>query len=100
MESEDSTQPAAAPQLTRPKWLSPWVWQIVVLVVGTATILVGIVMLVAPGPGTLVIYAGIGILATEFIWARQLFTRIQGWVKQLIMRIRAWFKQKSSHKEP
>jgi hypothetical protein len=32
----------------------------------------GAVLLVAPGPGVLVLLAGLGILATEFAWAGRL----------------------------
>lgn len=51
--------------------------KMIVLVVGVSVILVGIVMLVVPGPGTVVIPAGLAILATEFIWARRLLKRIK-----------------------
>jgi uncharacterized protein (TIGR02611 family) len=101
MTPEDSSPTAPAPsQLVRPKWCSLWVWQLFILVAGVVTIIVGIILLPAPGPGSLVIYAGIGILATEFVWAKQLFTRIGDIAKQLLMRIRVWVKQMWRHKEP
>lgn len=37
--------------------------------VGGVVTVVGVVMLVTPGPGWLIIFAGLGILATEFAWA-------------------------------
>jgi chromate transport protein ChrA len=37
-----------------------------VAIAGVALILVGIVLLVLPGPGLLLIAAGLGVLATEF----------------------------------
>jgi tellurite resistance protein TerC len=45
--------------------------KIVVLIVGSAVLLIGIVMLVLPGPAILVIPLGLGILAMEFEWARR-----------------------------
>lgn len=43
---------------------------------GGGTILViGIAMIVLPGPAVLVIPIGLGILATEFVWARRWFRR-------------------------
>lgn len=60
-----------------------WVWQIIVLIAGLLTIIVGIIMLPLPGPGTVIILAGFGILATEFIWAEQLLIRLRVWCKQL-----------------
>jgi uncharacterized protein (TIGR02611 family) len=43
--------------------------RIVVFVVGVALLALGVVMLVVPGPGLLVIIAGLAVLATEFAWA-------------------------------
>lgn len=40
-----------------------------VAAVGFAVLAVGIVLLVTPGPGLLVIIAGLAILATQFAWA-------------------------------
>nr|WP_255426663.1 TIGR02611 family protein [Pseudonocardia sp. C8] len=41
-------------------------------VLGTAVLLVGIIALPAPGPGWVIIFAGLGILAAEFHWAKRL----------------------------
>jgi uncharacterized protein (TIGR02611 family) len=43
-----------------------------VAVVGFAVLLLGLVLVPAPGPGWLIVFAGLGILATEFTWARRL----------------------------
>lgn len=51
--------------------------KIIILVVGASVVGVGAVMLVVPGPGTVVIPAGLAILATEFIWARRLLKRMK-----------------------
>lgn len=79
--------------LTRPKWCSPLAWQIFILIAGSVTILVGIAMLVLPGPGSLVIYAGIGILATEFIWAKQIFVKIRDCAVYCYRRLQAWWQK-------
>lgn len=42
-----------------------------VTIVGTAIILAGIIMLVAPGPGLAAIILGFAVLATEFPWAKK-----------------------------
>ena len=34
-------------------------------------------MLITPGPGWLVIFLGLGLLAAEFVWARRLMDRIK-----------------------
>jgi uncharacterized protein (TIGR02611 family) len=47
-------------------------------IVGGFTLLaVGVVMIVTPGPGWLVILLGLGLLAAEFVWARKLMERIK-----------------------
>ena len=49
--------------------------RIVIGVVGTTAVLVGIALLVLPGPAFVVIPIGLGILAIEFEWARRLLRR-------------------------
>ena len=44
---------------------------------GFTLLLIGILMLVTPGPGWLVILLGLGLLAAEFVWARRLMDRIK-----------------------
>ena len=44
--------------------------RIAVLVIGSSVVALGIVMLVAPGPGLVVIPIGLAILSVEFAWAR------------------------------
>ncbi len=49
-----------------------------VAVVGFAVLAIGIVLIPYPGPGWLVVFAGLAILATEFAWARRLLTYARG----------------------
>lgn len=44
--------------------------RLIVFVLGFSVLLVGVVMIVAPGPAFVVIPLGLAILATEFVWAR------------------------------
>ncbi|MFJ9865018.1 TIGR02611 family protein [Streptomyces sp. NPDC101165] len=55
-------------------------WQVGIFVVGLAVVVVGIIMLPLPGPGWVVIFAGMAIWATEFVWA-QLVLR---WTKRKV----------------
>jgi len=50
--------------------------RIIVTVVGTSVLLLGIIMIVTPGPAVVVIPIGLAILAIEFVWARH-------WLKKL-----------------
>ncbi len=53
----------------------PQVRRIIVAVVGATVLLLGIALLVLPGPAILVIPIGLSILATEFVWARRLLEK-------------------------
>ncbi|MDP1878882.1 MAG: PGPGW domain-containing protein [Actinomycetota bacterium] len=44
---------------------------------GGACVLVGVVLLVLPGPGIALIVVGLLILATEFAWAESLLLRLK-----------------------
>jgi uncharacterized protein (TIGR02611 family) len=44
--------------------------RIVIFVIGATVGLLGVAMLVTPGPGLVVMLLGLAILATEFVWAR------------------------------
>lgn len=46
--------------------------RIAVFAVGVALVACGVALLVLPGPGLLVIIAGLAVLATEFAWAERL----------------------------
>ncbi|MCX6449192.1 MAG: PGPGW domain-containing protein [Actinobacteria bacterium] len=48
--------------------------RVLVGVVGGLITLIGVVALVAPGPGWLIIFTGLGILGTEFAWAARALT--------------------------
>jgi uncharacterized protein (TIGR02611 family) len=55
--------------------------RILVTVAGIAVIAIGIVLLPLPGPGWLIIFAGLGLLATEYSWAARLLRRTRGYVE-------------------
>ncbi len=44
---------------------------------GFTLLVLGVVMIVTPGPGWLVIAVALGVLAAEFVWARQLVDRMK-----------------------
>jgi uncharacterized protein (TIGR02611 family) len=47
-------------------------------IVGGFTLLIlGVVMIVTPGPGWLTILLGLGLLAADFVWARRLLDRLK-----------------------
>ncbi|WP_233576109.1 TIGR02611 family protein [Saccharopolyspora rhizosphaerae] len=60
-------------------------YRVVLGVFGTAVLITGLLMIPYPGPGWLVVFAGLGILATEFHWAHRvnMFAKhhYQRWVR-------------------
>jgi uncharacterized protein (TIGR02611 family) len=48
--------------------------RIAVTIGGFAVLLAGVALLVLPGPGWLLIFLGLGILATEYVWAQRMLT--------------------------
>ncbi|MEO6886618.1 MAG: TIGR02611 family protein [Jatrophihabitantaceae bacterium] len=56
-------------------------WRVVVTLVGAGVVVLGIILLPLPGPGWLIIFAGLGILATEFEWAARLLNRARAFLR-------------------
>ncbi len=46
-------------------------WRATVSLVGFALLVLGAIMMVTPGPGLIVIIAGLAILATQYAWAER-----------------------------
>ncbi|MGW2227577.1 TIGR02611 family protein [Streptomyces formicae] len=69
-----------APQYIQSRRVLHLSWQVGVFIVGLAVVVAGIIMLPLPGPGWLVIFGGMAIWATEFVWA-QLVLR---WTKRKV----------------
>lgn len=51
--------------------------RIAVLAVGSTILVLGIVMLITPGPGLIVIPIGLAILGLEFAWARSWLRKVR-----------------------
>jgi uncharacterized protein (TIGR02611 family) len=75
---------------TESRWHDHWVWvpfkvvwrfirksgkRVAVTIAGFVVLLAGVAMLVLPGPGILVVIAGLAILATEYVWAQRLLMK-------------------------
>ncbi|MDI3420244.1 TIGR02611 family protein [Streptomyces luteolus] len=89
-EVESAVEPAAAqdeqglgskaPKFIKSRRALHLSWQVGVFIVGLAVVVAGIIMLPLPGPGWVVIFCGMAIWATEFVWA-QLVLR---WTKRKV----------------
>jgi uncharacterized protein (TIGR02611 family) len=73
-------------------------WRIGITAVGVLVIAGGVVLLPLPGPGWVVIFLGLGLLATEYAWAarllrrsRLLLTQWTDWTRRQPVAVRAVF---------
>jgi uncharacterized protein (TIGR02611 family) len=74
-------------------------YRVAVAVVGLAVLAAGILAIPYPGPGAAIVIVGLGILATEFSWARRWLTivkvrydAVMAWVarQHISVRILIW----------
>lgn len=63
--------------------------RIAVTVVGTAILAVGLVLLVAPGPGLLVIALALAVFAIEYQWARRHLAAVQARARSAALKTAA-----------
>jgi uncharacterized protein (TIGR02611 family) len=70
--------------------------KLLIAVAGGLVVILGIVMIPYPGPGWLVVFLGLAILATEFVWAKRLLNHArakydvwQAWFKHQTLLVKA-----------
>lgn len=65
--------------------------RIAIAIIGGIVLVIGLIAIPYPGPGWLIVFAGLGILATEFVWASRLLafarTKYEEW--------EAWLRTRS-----
>lgn len=61
--------------------------RILVAIVGFTVLLVGVAMIVLPGPAFIVIPLGLAILATEFVWAHKLLEKAKAYFEKQRQRV-------------
>jgi uncharacterized protein (TIGR02611 family) len=66
--------------------------RLVIAVIGGTVLLLGLVMVVTPGPAIIVIPTGLAILAVEFAWARRLLRRFKDTGDAARARLRTWWR--------
>jgi uncharacterized protein (TIGR02611 family) len=74
-------------------------WRIGVAIIGLIVVVAGIILLPLPGPGWLIIFAGIAIWATEFEWAERLLMWTKRQVREYSARTRAWWRRRSERRD-
>ena len=67
---------------------------VLTMVVGFVLLLLGLIMMVTPGPGLLFIFFGLSILALEIEWARELNKQgLQG-LERIVAKLKSIFRKK------
>ena len=61
--------------------------RILVAIAGFTVLLVGVAMIVLPGPSFVVIPLGLAILATEFVWAHKLLEKAKAYFEKQRQRV-------------
>ncbi|MBI2577071.1 PGPGW domain-containing protein [Candidatus Woesearchaeota archaeon] len=51
--------------------------KVIVGIIGGTIVLLGAILLFTPGPAAVVIFLGLGVLGSEFIWAKLLLERLK-----------------------
>jgi uncharacterized protein (TIGR02611 family) len=64
---------------------------VLVMVFGFVLLLMGLVMMVTPGPGLLFIFFGLSILALEIKWARELNQQGMQGLERLVNKLKSLF---------
>jgi uncharacterized protein (TIGR02611 family) len=62
------------------------------MTVGSILLIMGLIMMVTPGPGLLFIFFGLSILALEIEWARELNKQGMQGLERIVARIKELFK--------
>jgi uncharacterized protein (TIGR02611 family) len=66
----------------------------VTMFIGVILLILGLIMMVTPGPGLVFIFFGLSILALELEWARELNKQgLQG-LERIVASVKAFFKRK------
>jgi uncharacterized protein (TIGR02611 family) len=57
-------------------------WRIIIGLIGGTVTVLGAIALVGPGPGILIVIAGLGILASEFAWAARVMVHTRTYAQK------------------
>jgi uncharacterized protein (TIGR02611 family) len=63
--------------------------RVAITIAGFTVVIVGLILVPLPGPGWLIVFAGLAILATEYVWARRLLNYAKtkvGQAKDVVLR--------------
>jgi tellurite resistance protein TerC len=84
--------PLVSPLAEELEDLAEYSWKqfrrVAVLLTGATVLIVGMAMIILPGPAIIVIPAGLAILGTEFLWAREALAQMKWTGASIVQRLR------------
>jgi uncharacterized protein (TIGR02611 family) len=69
---------------------------VLTMVVGFVLLILGLIMMVTPGPGLLFIFFGLSILALEIKWAQEVNKQGMQGLEKISAKIKSFFKRNKS----
>ncbi|HUG84124.1 MAG TPA: PGPGW domain-containing protein [Euzebya sp.] len=81
-------------------WLGLAARRVVISIVGGVVLLAGLVMIITPGPGLVVMAAGLAILATEYLWAKRALGQVRRRSRAVYIRARARVQGRLQQRHP
>jgi uncharacterized protein (TIGR02611 family) len=102
-----SVRPSTRPVLTRRVRARQWLdrrprlrraYRVVILVVGIAVTLLGVLLVPLPGPGWLIVLGGLWILGTEFAAARRVRQAVQRAIRAVLARVSRWRSERRARR--
>lgn len=70
---------------------------ILTVTLGSILLVMGLIMMVTPGPGLLFIFFGLTILALEIEWARELNKQGMQGLEKLVEKFKLYFKREKKN---
>ncbi len=69
---------------------------VLTMVVGFVLLILGLIMMITPGPGLLFIFFGLSILALEIKWAQEVNKQGMQGLEKIVAKLKSIFKRKKS----
>jgi uncharacterized protein (TIGR02611 family) len=73
------------------KWLIHHVKRVLRITSGVLLLIVGLILMIpgVPGPGIVLVFLGLSVLAVDFVWAHRLKTHLKSQTDKVVDKIRS-----------
>src|SRR5260221_12399167 len=89
------------PGLEGMNWLVHHTKRVLRITSGILLLVLGLILMVpgVPGPGLLLIFLGLSVLAVDYVWAHQLNTYLKGKAEKVVSKVRRQFQKETPAKK-